>query len=237
MPNQVRCLRSFVFAGLLFSGMLQAQFNRASITGTVTDSSGAVVEGVDVTATNIGTQEVSRVVTNSTGTYTILNLFPGHYSLRFAKPGFTSIDIPSITLESTQVAKFDETLSVGAVSQSVTVAAEAPVVDSETATEGTHLSGQVITDLPMNIYGGRQIETFAYALTPGYSPLSSPYDAVINGTQGFTKDVTIDGSSATAQIQGDSMEVGPTMEAVQEVESRPAASTRRTGSPTAAWSC
>ena len=220
MRNLVRCMRSAVLAGLLSISVLQAQLNRASVTGTVTDASGAVVVGVEVTATNLGTLEVSRAVTNSSGTYTILNLFPGQYSLHFTKTGFSSIDVPSITLESTQVAKFDEALSVGAVAQTVTVVGEAPVVDSETATQGTHLSGQVITDLPMNIYGGRQIETFAYALTPGYSPLSNPYDAVINGTQGFTKDITIDGTSATAQIQGDSMEVGPTMEAVQEVESQ-----------------
>ena len=220
MGKGVRCIRPVVFAGLLFASAVQAQFNRASITGTVTDSSGGLVVGVEVRATNLGTLEATRAVTNTTGTYAILNLFPGKYALRFEKAGFASIDVPSITLESTQVAKFDETLSVGALAQSVTVAAQAPVLDSETATEGTHLSGQVITDLPMNIYGGRQIETFAYALTPGYSPLSSPYEAVINGTQGFTKDVTVDGSSSTAQIQGDSMEVGPTMEAVQEVESQ-----------------
>src|SRR5581483_681772 len=102
------------------------------------------------------------------------------------------------TLQSTQEAKVDQQLAVGSVANSVTVNEVAPVLDTENATEGTHLSGQVVTDLPLNIYGGRQIETFALALTPGYSPLSSPYEAVVNGTQGFTKDVTIDGTSSTA---------------------------------------
>ncbi len=199
---------------------LDAQGNRASITGTITDSSGAVVQGADVTATNLGTHEVTRSVSNSDGIYSVLNLFPGNYSVSFSKTGFKPIDIPSITLLSTQVAKFDEQLALGATTQSITVTTQAPILDTQTATEGTHLTGEVETDLPLSIYGGRQVETFAYALTPGYSPFSSPYEAVINGTQGFTKDITVDGTSATAQIQGDSMEVGPSMEAVQEVESQ-----------------
>ncbi len=198
----------------------QGQANRATITGTVTDPSGGVVADVEVTATNAETGEVTRAITNNDGIYSVLNLFPGKYSLRFDKAGFKRIDIPSFTLLSTQVAKFDEQLEVGSTTQSVTVTTEAPILDTENAVEGTHLTGRVVTDLPLNIYGGRQIETFALALTPGYSPFSSPYGAVINGTQEFTKDFTVDGTSATAQIQGDSMEIGPSMEAIQEVESQ-----------------
>jgi hypothetical protein len=199
---------------------LQAQLNRASITGTVTDSSGATVPDVEVEATNLGTREVTHARTNAAGIYSILNLFPGQYSLSMTKAGFRPVDVPDITLQSTQVAKIDQQLAIGAVTEAVTVTGQGPVLDSERATVGTHLSGQVMTDLPLNIYGGRQIETFALALTPGYSPFSSPYEAVINGTQGFTKDFTVDGTSGTAQIAGDSMEIGPSMEAVQEVESQ-----------------
>ncbi len=212
--------RSLVLLGLAVMQLLNAQGNRAAITGTVTDATNAVVPGVEVTATNLGTGQTASAATNNDGIYSLLNLFPGAYSLKFEKTGFSPIDIPSITLLSTQVAKFDEVLAVGATAQAVTVTAPAPILDTENATEGTHLTGQVITDLPLNIYGGRQIETFAVAITPGYSPFSSPYEAIINGTQGFTKDVTVDGTSATAQIQGDSMEIGPTMEAVQEVEAQ-----------------
>src|SRR6201996_209486 len=215
-----RLLRAFLVSGVVALISLHAQGNRATITGTITDPSGAVVQGVEVTATNLGTREETHAVTNNDGIYSVLNLFPGPYSLKFEKTGFKPIDIPSITLLSTQVAKFDEKLELGSTTQSVTVSTQAPILDTETATEGTHLTGQVVTDLPLNIYGGRQIETFALALTPGYSPFSSPYEAIINGTQGFTKDFTVDGTSATAQIQGDSMEIGPTMEAIQEVESQ-----------------
>jgi hypothetical protein len=197
------CLPWFVLFGSGAANLLHGQGNRATINGTITDSSGGVVQGVAVTAKNLGTGEQTPSISNNDGIYSILNLFPGQYSLHFEKTGFKPIDIPSITLLSTQVAKFDEQLEIGATTQSVTVSTQAPILDTESATEGTHLTGQVVTDLPLNIYGGRQIETFALALTPGYSLLSSPYEAVINGTQGFTKDITLDGTTATAQIQGD----------------------------------
>ena len=80
-----------------------------------------------------------------------------------------------------------------------------------------NLNGDVVTDMPLNVYGGRQAEYFAVALAPGYSPLSDPYLAVINGNQGFTKDFTIDGTTGTAQIQGDIFETGPSMEAIEEL--------------------
>jgi Carboxypeptidase regulatory-like domain len=222
LKNTLLWIWQVTFLALFSVGMLyaQGQGNRGTITGTVTDPSGAVVAGVGVTATNVATGEASHASTNNSGLYSILNLFPGNYALHFEKTGFESIDIPAFTLESTQVARFDEKLAIGSSQQTMTVTAAAPVLDTETATEGTHLSGQEITDLPLNINGGRDIEQFAYALTPGYSAQSNTYDAVINGTQGFTKDFTVDGTSGTATIQGDSIEIGPTMEALQEVESQ-----------------
>ena len=211
-------LLAAVLLSMLSVGTLDAQLNRASITGTVVDSSGGVVADVNVTATNLGTREVTRGRTNGTGIYSILNLFPGKYSLHFSRAGFTPIDVQEITLQSTQVAKFDETLAVGAVTQAVEVTAQAPMLESQTASIGGNINGQVMTDMPLSIGGGRNFEQFAVALTPGYSPSSNPYTAVINGNQVFTKDYTVDGTSGTAQIQGDSDETAPSMEAIQEVQ-------------------
>ena len=177
--------------------------------------------GVQVTATNLGTSVAASTVTNGDGIYTIPNLVPGKYSLEFKKDGFKQVDFPSITLESTQVAQMNAALQVGATNENVTVTADAPVLDRESAVIGTNLRGDVATDLPLSIYGGgRFVENFAVALTPGYSPYSSPYGAVVNGSQWFTKDYTIDGTSGTSSIRGDSMETGPSMEAVQELQAQ-----------------
>jgi hypothetical protein len=196
-----------------------AQSNRASITGTVKDSSGALVSGVEVTATNKGTNEATKTVSNQDGIYVIPNLFPGQYSVEFKRDGFETVVRPVITLESTQVARIDAALKVGAVSSSITVTSDAPVLDLEKPSVGTNMNGKIVTDLPLSIYGGgRSVEDFAVAITPGYSVYSSPYGAVVNGGQWFTKDYTVDGTSGTSNVRGDSMEAGPSMEAVEELQ-------------------
>ena len=209
------------FLQLILVGLLSAQTNRATITGTVRDSSGAPMPGVQVTAKSLGTSVPTTTVTNEDGIYSILNLVPGKYSLEFDKAGFKLLLHPMITLESTQVAEMNAELQVGPVTEVVKITADAPVLDRESTAIGTNMKGDVVTDLPLSIYGGgRFVENFAVALTPGYSPYSSPYGAVVNGSQWFTKDYTIDGTSGTSSIRGDSMETGPSMEAVQEVQAQ-----------------
>jgi hypothetical protein len=206
---------------LIVAGGAWSQVNRATVTGTVTDSSSAPIVGVQVNAKNLGTNVVTSAESNQDGIYSIPNLFPGTYALEFKKDGFKTIKYPSITLESTQVAKMDAALTVGTVTESVTVTADVPVLDHESASIGTNMKGETVTDLPLSIYnGGRFVENFAVAITPGYSPISSPYNAVINGSQYYTKDYTIDGTSATSSIMGDSIENGPSMEAVQELQAQ-----------------
>lgn len=211
-----------IVAGMAFVSQRAAgQANRGTITGTVTDSTGAIVPGVEVTATNTGTNVPAKTLTNQDGIYVIPNLFPGPYSLEFKRDGFQAVVHTSITLESTQVARIDASLKVSTVLESVTVTTQAPVLDLERPSEGTNMKGNTVNDLPLSIYGGgRFLEDFAVALTPGYSPISSPYGAVVNGGQWFTKEFTVDGTSGTTNIRGDSMEAGPTMEAVQELQAQ-----------------
>lgn len=64
------------------------------------------------------------------------------------------------------------------------------------------------------------MEDFAVAIAPGYSPISSPHGAVINGGRWSTKDYTVDGTSGTAAVQGNSMQNGPSMEAVQKLKAQ-----------------
>jgi protocatechuate 3,4-dioxygenase beta subunit len=97
--------KAFVYVCLLqlfFVGSLRAQTNRATVTGTVSDSSGAAIAGVEVTAKNLGTNVPASSVTNEDGIYSIPNLFPGTYSLEFRKDSFKTVEYPSVTLESTR---------------------------------------------------------------------------------------------------------------------------------------
>lgn len=206
---------------LAFVRVLGAQTNRATITGTVTDSSGAVMAGVEVSAKNLGTDIVTTGVSNGDGIYSIPNLPPGKYALTFRRSGFKAGELPAITLDSAEVAQINAQLQVGAATETMTVTTDAPVIDRENATIGTNMKGDVVTDLPLSINGGgRHVEDFAVALTPGYALYSNSYTAVINGGQYFTKDYTVDGTSATASIGGDSIETGPSMEAIQELQAQ-----------------
>jgi hypothetical protein len=198
-----------------------AQTNHATISGTVTDSSGAVLTDVDVTATNLGTDVPTKTVSNHDGIYVLPNLAPGQYSVEFKRNGFATLLRPSVTLNSTEVARIDAVLQVGAATATVTVTSDAPILDLDTASVGTNMKAAVINDLPLSIYGGgRFVEDFAVAITPGYSPVSSPYGAVVNGGQWFVKDYTVDGTSGTSNIRGDSMDGGPSMEAVEELQAQ-----------------
>lgn len=208
------------FVALLPHGAA-AQANRATITGTATDTSGAVLPDVEVTATNTGTNVPTKTVTNQEGIYVVPNLVPGGYTVEFRKSGFDTVLRTSVVLESTEVARIDTSLKVGAASQTVTVTTDAPVIELERASVGTNMKASVINELPLSIYGGgRFVESFAVNITPGYSTYSSPYGAVINGGQWFTKDYTVDGTTGTADIQGNSMQNGPSMEAVQELQAQ-----------------
>ncbi|MGP8187375.1 MAG: carboxypeptidase regulatory-like domain-containing protein [Terracidiphilus sp.] len=198
-----------------------AQANRATITGIVTDPTGAVIPGANVTATNTDTNVSTKTVSNHDGIYVLPNLFPGQYNVTFEMGGFETVLRPGVALHSTEEARIDAVMKVGGATASVTVSGGAPILDIDTASFGTNMKADVVNDLSLNINnGGRFIELFAVAVTPGYSPISSPYGAVVNGGQWFAKDYTIDGTSGTSNIRGDSMDGGPSMEAVEEVQAQ-----------------
>ena len=111
--NSKKSLGLLVVAGLMFVAQLAlAQANRGKITGTVTDASEAIVPGVEVTATNKGTNVQTKAISNNDGIYVIPNLPPGTYSVEFKREGFETLQRPSITLESTEAARIDEARGV-----------------------------------------------------------------------------------------------------------------------------
>jgi hypothetical protein len=209
----------FVFCILilqLFNIGLAAQSDRSTITGTVVDSTGAVVPSTEVTATNINTGMVTKAETNREGIYSVLNLPPGAYKLTFTKTGFKLVEYPRLTLIVAQVALMNVTLVPGGAAEVVTVTEEAPLLRTQTTETGTNLKHIVVNDLPLSVDGGRRLELFAYAVTPSVE--GNDWWSNVAGSQAFTKEVVIDGTSANAQIQGDLMESSPSMDAVQEFE-------------------
>lgn len=200
----------------LVLGSALAQSDRASITGTVKDSSGAVVPGATVTATNDATNVQSSATTNSLGLYSILNLPIGRYTIRFTHAGFAALERKGVALQVSQVAEIDSVLKVGGSSEVLTVTEDAPVLQTQTASLTTNLTNNVVSGLPLNVQGGRNITAFMFAYVPGVE--GSDYDSHISGSVSKSKEVMIDGTSAVAQIGGYISESQPPMEAVEEFQ-------------------
>ncbi|MFB3827708.1 MAG: carboxypeptidase regulatory-like domain-containing protein [Bryobacteraceae bacterium] len=191
-----------------------AQFDRGTITGTVADSSGAVMPNAEVVLANMDTGVVSRTVTNNVGVYTLSNVPIGKYELKITAPGFKAYTRPGLTLTVGQIMRLDVSMEPGQVQETVLVTAEATLLKTDTAQISTTVQSNAIKDLPLSFGGGRAIESFAYALTPAVE--GNNWTSYIAGGAAFSKEVVIDGVSATAQIQGHVGETSPPVEAVQE---------------------
>ena len=209
---------------LLFTaGEMLAQSDRASITGTVEDSSGSVVSGARVIAINAGDNIPINATTNAMGVYTLLNLPVGRYRLAYSKDGFKKYERSDVNVAISQVAEIDVVLMVGPGSETVTVTKDAPILQAQTSSISTNLGNAAISELPLNVQGGRNLSTFMFAYVPGVEgvgndPQSKDYASHINGSLSQNKEVMIDGTSAVSQIGGYLSESSPPMEAVEEFQ-------------------
>jgi hypothetical protein len=138
--------RTLLAAALFFltCGVAAAQ----TISGVVTDSSGAVLPGVTVEASNAATQQVRTVVTDGAGRYVIPNLQPGNYAATFRLDGFSPASRPVITLSSGFTATVDIQLTVGTQAETIMVTADAPLVDVESSATQTTVDREVLDTLP-----------------------------------------------------------------------------------------
>src|SRR5579859_5024261 len=212
-----RSFRSPIYLLLILACMVlpsAAQVDVATINGTITDSSGAVISGVKVIAENIETGRQVLGLSNDVGIYNIPNLPLGHYSMRFERDGFQSYKRLGIELQIGQTLPLNAVLQVGSERQTVTVTADVPLADTEEATISTNLTAKSMTDLPLDVSGGRDVTTFAYSFVP--TTTGGNYSGHIAGSQDSTKNVIVDGTDASAGLQGFVQEIG--MESVQELQ-------------------
>src|SRR5438045_5979515 len=159
-----RALR-FVFALLVIgcSSVLLAQVDRGNIVGTVSDPSGANVEGAKVAIRNLSTDQSIEVTTDSSGAYAANLLRIGTYSVTVERQGFKRAVEASVEVGVNQVVRVNLKLQVGAVTESVEVTGAPPLLQTETSSLGTIETERRISDLPLN---GRNFIQLAY-LGPG----------------------------------------------------------------------
>jgi hypothetical protein len=122
----------------------------ASIRGTVTDPTGAVVSGAKLTATNAGTGILYSTTSNSSGAFTFLQLPIGDYTLKAEQTGFKAYQASGIHLDLDQVYNLPVKLTLGAATEQIVVEANPVQVEQTDMQLGTTISGQTIVDMPLN---------------------------------------------------------------------------------------
>lgn len=195
--------------------LLLAQTDRGTIRGTVQDSTGASIPGVTVTATNIDTGVRNTAVSSDSGAYNLPNLRAGNYTVSAEAKGFKKLLRENVRVEVLGTVGLDLPMAVGEVTESVTVSDVAPQLKSESSSVSTAVNPKSFVDLPLSANGAnRSAESFIF-LAPGTS--GNTFDAHINGSQTLSKEIQIDGLSATtAEVGGDPRVLTLPPEAIQE---------------------
>ena len=127
-----------------------AQSVSGTILGTVTDSSGAVVAGAKVTIINEGTALTRNVTSDANGEYTAPNLPTGHYTVMSEMTGFKALALSNVEVGVDQRVRINLKLDLGAMTESVSVKAETPLVQTSSSELGTTVGNQQIEALPLN---------------------------------------------------------------------------------------
>jgi len=200
-----RGLSLFALLALLaVPAALQAQTGgEGTITGTVTDSSGAVVAGATVTATNAATNVATARTTTSAGDYTIAPIPPGIYSVQIAAKGFKTLRQDNLSVDALGALSFNAALTLGAASETVIVTAAPPVLDTTNATLGTVMENETYKNLPIQTSGLQRDPTAFAMLTPG-AQTGGGRLPLIGGTGNYLQQLYLEGIPAeTINQQGD----------------------------------
>src|SRR3954447_17058339 len=217
----VLCVSNFVVYGQLSSG---------SLSGQITDSAGATVPRAQVRVENVDTGAARETQTDDGGFYQLPNLLPAVYELTVRAEGFKIAVRRGVQLQVDQGLRVDVQLELGDVRLRVEIAAEAPLLESESSKVGTVVETRAITELPLN---GRQFAQLIL-LTPGALPLAlgqstsfkvqlgaGSYSPVINGQRSRFNNFLLDGAENNDPMFN-SYAMNPSVDAIQEfsVQSR-----------------
>jgi hypothetical protein len=198
---------------LVSVAQLRAQV-QSGISGTVTDSSQAVISGARVTIANSATGVVSTTASSTAGTFNSIGLIPGEYSIAVDAAGFRRSQTTAV-VEIAKMSTVNVTLLPGAASETVSVKGSTISLDTTSPEIGTTLEPELVDAAPIEISGlARQIDSFSY-LAPGVQGSASSH--AINGGVTFENEVQFNGIPvAFIQFQGNQTNINPPYESVNE---------------------
>ncbi len=193
----------------------------ATVSGTITDTSGGVIAGATVQVTNVNTGVTVTAVTNSTGYYRVENLIPGQYTVTAEMKGFSKAVRSQFTLQVAQSAEINLTLQVGEVTQAVEVTGVSPMLQTKSAEVGQVIQRQEVTDLPLNDRNYLKLALLApgtssyYGRTFFNSALTDNIGSVNVGGQGEDRNAfLLDGGDVKAYMIN--ISYVPSIDAIQE---------------------
>src|SRR5215510_10552803 len=221
-------IRLFVVVCLFLAAQTAfSQTDRGTITGTVADSTGAVIPGVAIEAKHLQTGAAYQAGSSETGNYTLAQLPAGNYELSASLPGFRKFVRSGLIVSVATVFRIDVTLEVGATDQSVTVEAASPLLKTESGEVGHNITYDNLNNLPIltlsqsvgqastlgNIRNPLQILN----LVPGAS-FANDNQLRVNGMPSATQAIRIEGQDATnGRHRQYNQGVQASVEAIQEV--------------------
>lgn len=206
--NQIRHKSLVLFAATMLMLALSvapaaAQVLYGSITGLVEDPSGSVVAGAKIVATNTATGQVYDAISDANGTFTILNVLSGNYDLKITQSGFKSSSRTGLVISANVVTRSNVRLEVGALTEQITVAADAVTLQTDKADTHSEIGAKAIKEMPLP--GFRNYQSLIN-LVPGATPAvfqnsatDSPGRSLstnVNGTNRNNNVTRIDGAAS-----------------------------------------
>ena len=192
----------------LWASPALAQSVDTGILGTVSDGSGAVIPGSDITVTSVATKVVHNTVTQPNGTFEVRYLLPGEYIVQASLTGFRT-ERTTVTLRVGQLARLTFTLQVGSLGEVVDVQAEGLLLETQSGVTGNVVTADALVNMPLN---GRNFSTLGN-LTAGVVASNTQFRA--SGARGMYQQVSFDGVSALNN-RGNNLFMYPSVDAVEE---------------------
>jgi hypothetical protein len=222
MPRQKLLITTLTFLLLCCPMLVKAQELAATLTGTVTDPSGAVIPNTQVTITENGVNGVPRTVrADARGNYTATNLPAGDYTITFTSNGFKAYSAQNLTLNVAQTRTVNVKLQPGAVSQTVTVRQNPVAVDTTTSALAGTISGTQVRELELNNRNFEELVTLQPGVVSGLPDevgfgLNNVTTLSVNGARSTANNWTVDGASINDSGSNNVILNVPSIDAIQE---------------------
>src|SRR6202050_731678 len=195
-------LATVLIVALMGAAGAKGQVLYGTLTGTVTDKTGAVVPNAAVTLTDQATGQVRSATAGAQGDYQLTNLLPGTYTLSVKQSGFADFTEKDIAIEINRQVRVDATLQPAGVTQVVTVTQAAPMLQTETAEVNHEISEEQLAQLPITSSQGRNYQSL-YTIIPGAAAVAEQNSTASNPSRAMSLNVNgVEDMSNTTRIDG-----------------------------------